>query len=372
MKKSLVALAAMTVVASAFADVDVSGGVKLYGVVDMGVQTQSLVSPLTNVTSDYQGMFASAATSRFGFKASRDLGDGLKGIAQVEIQLNPDQSTLLPAKNRTAFVGLSSEKAGTIMGGTMETFAYEVFASDVNGRIEYKPQTWRTTTSSSLQDRANNAIKYVTPNISGFTGHAMLSFGEQSSVATCTVSCAALTSYALKYSSDNLKGAFVHDSITHTLQSVTLVGDGVSGALNTLYYGNNDSWATGMDAVQRDIITASYDFGPALVSYIYAKSFQSDTASNTTHTYGVKVPFDKITLALSYGTGSVNSAGITASTSTNYIASDGTLSDTTLGVYYNFDKSTQVYMLYSKSTSSGLYTYDSSNTVAAFGARYNF
>ena len=258
------------------------------------------------------------------------------------------------------------------MGGTMETFAYEVFAADVNGRIEYKPQTWRTTTSSSLQDRANNAIKYVTPNVSGFTGHAMLSFGEQSSVATCTVSCAALTSYALKYSSDKLKGAYVHDSITHTLQSVTLVGDGVSGSLNTLYYGTNSIWAAGMDAVQRDIITASYDFGPALVSYIYAKSFQSDSASNTTHTYGVKVPFEKITLALSYGTGSVTSAQTAGTSSTNTLASDGTLSDTTLGVYYNFDKSTQLYALYSKSSSTGLARYDSSNTVAAFGARYNF
>ena len=51
MKKSLVALATMSVVASAFADVDVSGGVKLYGVLDQSFQRQVLVSPTANTTS---------------------------------------------------------------------------------------------------------------------------------------------------------------------------------------------------------------------------------------------------------------------------------------------------------------------------------
>ena len=165
MKKSLVALAAMTVVASAFADVDVSGGVKIYGVLDQGYQSQSLTNPNANTSNDYQGMYASNGTSRFGVKASRDLGDGLKGVAQAELELAPDTSTLLPSANRQAYVGLVSEKAGTLLMGTMETTAYEVFAMDVNGRVEYKPQVWRTLASVSMQDRANNAIKYISPII---------------------------------------------------------------------------------------------------------------------------------------------------------------------------------------------------------------
>ena len=370
MKKSLVALATMTVVASAFADVDVSGGLKLYCVIDIGVQSQSLLSPTLNTTTEYQGIFASAATSRFGFKASRDLGDGLKGIAQAEIQLAPDQATLLPSKNRQAFVGLSSDSAGTLMFGTTETFAYEVFAFDVNGRVEYKPQTWRTTTSVDSQDRANNSIKYNSPALGGFTFHAMMNFGEQSSIATCTISCAALTSYAVKYSSEKLKGTYVHDSISHTLMAGRfggIAGDGVSGAGTALYYGTKTAWAAGMDNVNRDIVTFSYDFGPALVSYISAKSSQS-TASNSTNTYGVKIPFEKITIALSYGTGYVDSYQTASSTT----AGDGNLSDTTLGIYYNFDKSTQAYLLSSRTTSTGIGTYDGIGTVFAVGARYNF
>ena len=37
MKKTLVALATLSAIGSAFADVDVSGGIKLYGVLDQGI-----------------------------------------------------------------------------------------------------------------------------------------------------------------------------------------------------------------------------------------------------------------------------------------------------------------------------------------------
>ena len=87
---------------------DVSGGVKLYGVLDQSLQSQSLVNANTGTSYGYQGIFASAATSRFGVKAGRDLSDGIKGIAQAEIELAPDSATLLPSANRQAFVGLVS------------------------------------------------------------------------------------------------------------------------------------------------------------------------------------------------------------------------------------------------------------------------
>jgi predicted porin len=150
MKKTLVAMATLSVVGSAFADVDVSGGIKMYGVLDQGLTATSLTSASTGSAADYKGMFAANATSRLGFKGSRDLSGDLKGIFQAEIQLDPDTATLLPTKNRTGFVGLQSKDAGSLLMGTMETTAYEVFGMDVNGRIEYKPQVWRTTTSLDL------------------------------------------------------------------------------------------------------------------------------------------------------------------------------------------------------------------------------
>ena len=46
MKKTLVALATFSAIGSALADVDVSGGIKLYGVLDESIQSQKLTSQI--------------------------------------------------------------------------------------------------------------------------------------------------------------------------------------------------------------------------------------------------------------------------------------------------------------------------------------
>ena len=390
MKKSLVALATLSMFGSAFADVDVSGGIKLYGVLDQGYQSQVLNNPYANVTSNYQGMFASNGTSRFGVKGLRDLGDGYKGFLQFEQELAPDASTLLPASNRQAFVGLSNENFGSILLGTQETTAYEVWGMDVNGRVEYKPQVWRTLTSVSMQDRANNAIKYITPNLNGFTGHVMVGFAEFASTFTPTIptagsanSASEFGSIALKYKGDNLTAAVVHDQTSYIYQAYKFAGVSNAGvstttslanSTTTLVYGDTSATAgTSFNTpTQRDIFALSYDFGGTIVNYIYGRSYQQDLAgSNTTNTVGIRKAFDKFTLAYSYGTGTVTSAKGTLTSASYTIAEDGSTSDATFGAYYNFDKSTQVYLLASKSASTVGY-YDGSNQTIALGGRYNF
>ena len=383
MKKSLVALATMSVVASAFADVDVSGGVKLYGVLDQSVQNQTLVdSASLNKTVGQTGAFASAATSRLGVKASRDLGEGVKGILQAEIQLDPDTATLLPNKNRTAFVGLQNQSAGTIMLGTMDTTAYEVFGMDVNGRVEYKPQVWRTTASSGTHDRANNSVKYITPEMAGFTGHFMMGFSEAPDTVTTG---ADFTSYAIKFHKDKFKAAFVYDSLTNTVANYAFAGiinDGVSSnyvKANTSYASSsktalNYAGSSTSGKIERNIAAATYEFDSFSLNYIYAKSYSNSTNAGSliTNTYGVRIPFEKFTFAMSYGSGTVDSYTTAASGVTNSLASDGTIADTTIGIYYNFDKSTQVYFLGSNSTSTGVGYNDGKNTTTAIGVRYNF
>jgi len=389
MKKSLVALATLSALSSAFADVDVSGGVKLYGSLDQGYQSQVLNNSYTNVTSNYQGMFASNATSRFGVKGSRDLGDGFKGILQFEQELAPDSATLLPSSNRQSFVGLSAENAGSILLGTQETTAYEVWGMDVNGRVEYKPQVWRTLTSASIQDRSNNAIKYITPNLNGFTGHVMFGFAEIASTVAVSAptagsanSASEFGSIALKYKGDNLTAAVVHDQTSYIYQAYKFAGVSNAGvstttalanSTTTLIYGDTSTSGTSYNTpTQRDIFALSYDFGGTIVNYIYGRSYQQDLAgSNTTNTVGIRKAFDKFTLAYSYGTGTVTSAKGTLTAISTTVAEDGATSDATFGAYYNFDKSTQVYLLASKSSATVGY-YDGSNQTIALGGRYSF
>jgi len=390
MKKSLVALATMSVVASAFADVDVSGGIKLYGTLDQGYQNQALNNSFTNVSSNYQGMFASNSTSRFGVKGSRDLGDGTKGILQFEQELAPDSATLLPSSNRQSFVGLSNEKFGSILLGTQETTAYEVWGMDVNGRVEYKPQVWRTLTSVSMQDRSNNAIKYITPDLNGFTGHFMYGFAEIASTVAVGVptagsanSASTFGSIALKYKKDNLTAAVVRDQTSYIFQAYKFAGVSNAGvstttaltsSTTTLVYGDTaialgTSYKT---PTQRDIFALSYNIEGTILNYIYGKSYQSGlTGSNTTSTVGIRKAFDKLTLAYSYGTGTVVSPNGTLTAAKVTLAGDGSLTDSTFGAYYSYDKSTQVYLLASKSTATVGF-YDGSNQTIAMGGRYVF
>ena len=176
--KLLLLLLAVLSFTIARADVDVADGLKMYGLLDQGMVNQRLTSPNTGVPADYSGIAAVSATSRIGFKGIRQLAQGLSGLFQVEIQLDADSSTLLPAKNRTAFIGFQSDDAGTIELGTIETAGYEVYGTDVNTRVEYKPNVWRTMSSLDLQDRTNNSIKYISPTVKGFELHLQKSFSE--------------------------------------------------------------------------------------------------------------------------------------------------------------------------------------------------
>jgi len=368
MKKSLVALATMSVAASAFADVDVSGGVKLYGVLDQAVTQQTFTN--NGVTTNYQGMYASSATSRLGVKGSRDIGSsGLKGEFQIEQEISPDGNTAMPSKNRGTFVGLSGN-GGTLRLGTQETTAYETFNFDVNGRVEYKPQVWRYTTASSTQDRANNAIKYISPEAAGFSLHAMLNFAETSSAAA---SSAVFSSLGAKFHSEDnkLKGNFLVDQLTATTLKFILPGqqnvsistaDPAGSATTIATYDIVASTTKSSNPIVRNIASLSYDFDKFYVSYIYANEEISGMGGISTNTFGIRIPYDDFKFALSYGNGSIKST-------TTAAINGSTVTDTTFGAYYNFDKSTSAYLLNSTST----YSYTSgSSTVTAIGVRYNF
>jgi hypothetical protein len=85
---------------------------------------------------------------------------------------------------------------------------------------------------------------------------------------------------------------------------------------------------------------------------------------------------DKLTLALSTGVGSYSNAADSSATS----AYEGTLSDTTFGAYYAFDKATTAYLLTSVSkntpwaTNGGSFTADvtGESKTTAVGLRYNY
>ena len=370
MKKYVISLASVCFVHSVWADVDVAAGVKLYGVLDQAVQSQNLSDPnSTTAGQKYIGMFAAGATSRLGVRAERDLNGTTKAHIQIELEVKPDKpkgGVINASANRGTFVGLTGP-AGTVRLGTQETMAYETFAMDANGRAEYKPQMWRLTQtkgdSYGQGDRAGNSVKYITPVFAGFTGHALAGLGESSSLG--------YQSLAIKYQDEKTKAALIRDSTSNVIGSLCTPGtncsDGVAGDGGTA--GSSLAWGgTTSTKVMRNVAAVSYDFGPAVADYIYAKAFTKTKAGSlTTHTVGIKVPVDQITFALSYGIGTLDSYYSSGS-----YARDAKLTDTTLGGYYAFDKSTSAYFLGSVTTIGTQTVQAGSVKTANLGLQYKF
>jgi predicted porin len=363
--------------ASAHADVEVAAGLKLYGTIDQAYTSQSTVRGKTGAPIyKNSGFFAAASTSKFGVKGERDLGDGVKGLIQFEQELAPDESTLMPAKNRTAFVGLAHEERGGVRLGTQETPAYVLFSSDANGRAEYKPQLWRYLAGSSTHDRANNAIRLISPKFGPVSVEVMRGFSEATTSAG-----AEFRSVGVNVQHGQLAAKLVWDSLTNTSLAYYLPGDPNAGVMA---YGNYaDAKKTTMidksskgKALQRAFASVTYDMGVAKLNYIFGGAYTEGQGQVVTNTFGIRVPLDKFTLALSSGTGQY-----TNSDANNGIATvEGYLQDTTIGAYYSFDKATTAYLLTSVSkntpwaTNGGSFTADvtGESKTTAVGLRYNY
>ena len=116
-----------------------------------------------------EGATGVARYSRIGFKGAEDLGGGLKGVWQIEGQINNDSNTM---GWRNTFVGLAGDW-GTVLAGRHDT-PYKIStqkldfftdrAADYNNIIgSYNGYLVGDT-------RAPQTIAYVLPNLSGFTG----------------------------------------------------------------------------------------------------------------------------------------------------------------------------------------------------------
>lgn len=377
MNKNVFILAALAA-ASAHADVEVAAGFKLYGVLDQAYTTQS-VSSAKSTPKIYKntGFFAAASTSKFGVKGERDLGNAVKAVIQFEQELAPDESTLMPAKNRTAFVGLENKAVGGVRLGTQETPAYVLFGSDANGRVEYKPQLWRFLAGSATQDRANNAVKLISPKFGPVNVEFMRGFSEVAQGGSGTAT--EFTSWGVNFQEGQLSAKLVWDSLSNSALNYYLPGEPNAGSLN--YSSLSDAKKTTMIAssttkpLQRAFASISYDMGVAKVNYIFGGAYTEGKGQVITNTVGIRVPMDQWTVALSTGMGNYTNADGNNGTAT--IA--GKLSDTTLGAYYSFDKSTTAYLLTSlgRNTPSVTSTYFTADTTGeskttAVGLRYNY
>jgi predicted porin len=164
------------------ADVTASGAdVKIYGkfhasydFVDNGNDAKG-----ADDTDDNTGVFRN---SRLGFKGSEDLGNGLKGIWQVETELDNGENEI---QMRNTYVGLQGDSWGKVFIGKhdspykMATAKLDIFSdtiADYNNIIGNHMAVDTSdpadgtidATAYNFNARVPQMMAYVTPNMSGF------------------------------------------------------------------------------------------------------------------------------------------------------------------------------------------------------------
>ena len=153
--------------------------VTIYGMVDAGIVSEhgGKAGAVEKITSGVGGQ------SRLGFKGVEDLGNGLSTIFVLESGFKIDdgtQDTSGSLFNRQALVGLSSKELGAVTLGRQNTPWYNTLTSvaDPFG-ANYAGSAKNLLPAGGSNTRTSNTLQYSTPVVSGFSGDAAYSAGEQ-------------------------------------------------------------------------------------------------------------------------------------------------------------------------------------------------
>lgn len=197
MQKKIIALAiAAAASTAAFAQTNVT----VYGVVDLGqawvkssngLEGVAVATPAsttnTRVTSN-QGVVGrlDSNSSYIGFKGVEDLGNGLKAVFQYETGFTADNAGALSG-GRDTYVGVAGA-FGTAVAGTLThpLRAFGVKAELAPGAAGFGTMASVTgtlnlggvTVKTGADDRATNALAYISPSFGGFSGAVAYVNGE--------------------------------------------------------------------------------------------------------------------------------------------------------------------------------------------------
>ncbi len=154
--------------------VHAQSSVTLQGLIDGGV---------TYVNNQHGGsatLFDSGilAPNLLTFKGTEDLGGGNKAVFALTSQFDLGSGATIPGAgqifNRTAYVGLSNDRYGTLTFGNQYDFRQGPFSAlgvpnNPTGAFDFDRMAGAT--------RVSNSVKYRSPDLSGFSFGALYGFG---------------------------------------------------------------------------------------------------------------------------------------------------------------------------------------------------
>lgn len=332
MKKSLLALAALTAFAGA---ASAQSSVTLFGIVDAGY---AHVSGGGVGGGSRSGMTNSGInSSRLGFRGVEDLGGGMRAGFWLEGALGNDDGTtggsngLVAAFfNRRATVSLMGNFGELRLGrdytpSFWNTTVYDPFGTNGVGQAmtpgllgAVRLGTGAAAPNNIAAVRANNTIGYFLPGgLGGFNGQFMYSFGEQTG--------------GLK--TNNYFGF--------------RLGYGAGPVAVNYGYGNTKG-VNGASGVKYNNLGASYNAGVVTPMFFWGSEKQGSGTKVTAWELGLTAPIGQAELRVAYS--SYNVSGPVVGTSVS--ADDW--KKFAVGYVYNLSKRTAMYGTYARVSNNGV------------------
>jgi len=302
MKKSLLALAALTAFAGA---ASAQSSVTLFGVVDLSLRNQDNGSAGTMKSLSTDGN----ASSRLGFRGVEDLGGGMRAGFWIEGAMSPDTGGTGQTWQRRSTVSLLGGFGEIRLGRDYTPTFWNHTVFDPFGTNGVGSQTNLIAAASPIGSgatttvRANNTVGYFLPAMGGLYGQVQIAAGEGSG--------------GNKYFGGRL-------------------GYGAGPVNVAVAYGITEKTGNMIDDYTAMNVAGSYNFGFMTLMGQYHMNEQGSN-EQTMMLIGANIPMGAGTFKVSYGTTEVTQGTIKGAEATQLA----------LGYVYDLSKRTAVYAHYS-------------------------
>jgi len=264
MNKKLIAAAIAAAVSAPAAMADVT----VYGKLHMSVDFMDMDSGLWDGTS------ITDRDSRIGFKGSEDLGNGLKAVWKTEWAIDLDGGDQTVDNSRDNYLGLAGSFGTVLMAGNINHPYKSAF-----GKYDFFADTaadWDNTIGMD-DNRADNALVYISPKFSGFQFSGASVQGENAQTGNDGIADA--WSVAGTYAGGGLMAAIAYEDIITADNFRIGAGYKMDAFAVAATYENVDPAAAGSDT-DRWTIQGSFAMGNNTLKAMYGNEDTGTTESD--------------------------------------------------------------------------------------------
>jgi len=391
MKKSLLAVAAMTAFAGA---AQAQSSVTVYGIMDAGLSASNRYIAGTSTQTQSTAAGGQESSSRIGFKGSEDLGGGQSAFFTAEFGVNVAKNNFSGSTNsynnasfdnRQSFVGIKDNKLGAVSFGRQYSVTHVAISNtdamggnNLIGGTTYvggnSTSDFASTPSygnSAYILRLSESVQYESPKFMGANVLLQASTNKKNSNTTQT-NTNDTTSAALDWTFQSAR-LIASRSINKVNTTITAASD--QGLAQSLYVGANNLKQT------ETAVGGTYDFGVAKVYANYLSTILEGTIGTSTlgtqgkrtaQEVGFNVPYGKFLIKAKYGSGSSNMSAATTLSTSSITSSSYNFRGYQAGADYLMSKRTNLYALYGRASGDLSATTNYAANQVAIGVRHTF